>query len=236
MNKKIILIGITCSLVLITGVCYSCSYRSEKSSDMLITELSEDTKVSEKEQYKGTKTTDIAAELTAVPTAAATDSANEEAVTQSLKATVYVHLCGAVKKPGVYQVEEDTRVIDVIELAGGLTKEAAGDYINQALKVADGQKIYVPSTTEVEGQSVEAYSAKETSNDTDTKANEQRININTADAKKLMELPGVGEAKAASIIEYRTANGNFQTIEELMKIPGIKEGLFQKVSSLITVK
>jgi competence protein ComEA len=62
------------------------------------------------------------------------------------------------------------------------------------------------------------------------------ININLAGKEELMNLPGIGEAKAASIIEYRSANGHFQTIEELMKIPGIKEGLFNKVSSYITVK
>ncbi len=148
---------------------------------------------------------------------------------------IYVHLCGAVMNPGVYEVSESSRVFDVIEQAGGLSQEAAGDYINQAQQVKDGQRIYIPTKDEVEGMSPVVELSTDDQNPSST-TDKKLININLADAKELMELPGVGEAKAASIIEYRNANGSFQTIEELMKIPGIKEGLFNKVSSYITVK
>ncbi len=235
MNKKYIMIGLTCILLLITGVCYSCAYQSKNSSDTLITDLSGEGGVSENDLNQADMTIDKITGPTVAPLNITTGTVTKEE-DQKSSTSIYVHLCGAVKKPGVYRVDEGTRVIDVIELAGGLTEEAAGDYINQAFKVADGQKIYVPNAKEVEGQTVEDYSAQEPTMPADAASSEQRININTADAMALMELPGVGEAKAASIIEYRTTNGSFQTIEELMKIPGIKEGLFQKISSLITVK
>ena len=234
MNKKHIMIGITCILLLITGVCYSCAYTSKNSSDVLIADLSSEDVVPENNRISDASTAKKGSVPTFAPEVITADTAGADLPIE--KAMVYIHLCGAVKEPGVYQVEEDTRIIDVIELAGGFTDEAAGDYINQALKVSDGQKIYVPNIKEVEGLSAEAYSIQDTSSPVDNSSSTQLININTADAMKLMELPGVGEAKAASIIEYRTTNGSFQTIEELMKIPGIKEGLFQKVSSLITVK
>jgi competence protein ComEA len=63
-----------------------------------------------------------------------------------------------------------------------------------------------------------------------------RVNINTADETTLMSLPGIGKAKAKSIVEYRNKNGSFKTTEDLMKIPGIKEGLFAKIEDLVTVK
>lgn len=149
---------------------------------------------------------------------------------------LYVHLCGAVEQPDVYKVVPGTRLFEVIELAGGLTKTAAADYINQAMKVEDGQRIYIPTKDEMKELDVtELLEYKQEETDTN-KDLPKLVNINEADSEELMELPGIGQAKAASIIEYRSTKGEFKSIEDLMNIPGIKEGLFHQVEAYIAVK
>ncbi len=153
---------------------------------------------------------------------------------QDMEEGIYVHLCGAVRKPDVYRLKADSRLVELIILAGGLAEDAAGDYINQAMALEDGQRIYIPRKDEVEELTSDQYVVGSVS----TKKAEtgpKLVNINRADAEELMELPGIGEAKAESIIAYRNANGEFTAIEELMKVPGIKEGLYGKLVSFITV-
>lgn len=153
--------------------------------------------------------------------------------TESGKDTVFVYVCGAVNSPGVYQLDSDGRVFEAIGLAGGVTGEAAPEWINQARLVTDGERIYVPSRDEADaygnGAAVpgtEAAGAAEGSG---------KININTAGKDELMELKGIGEAKAESILRYREEHGSFQSIEELMQIEGIKEGVFNKIKDDITI-
>lgn len=154
------------------------------------------------------------------------------------KVCIYVHICGKVKNPDVYQMDKSDRVIDVIMAAGGLTKEAAGDYVNQAQPLTDGQKIYIPSKKEVENQTGEWKQKTQDSNQTQDASNEQGpnlININQATMEQLMTLPGIGEAKAKSILKYREEAGGFQEIEDIMKIEGIKKGVFNNICDLITI-
>ncbi|MDD3404104.1 MAG: helix-hairpin-helix domain-containing protein [Hespellia sp.] len=150
---------------------------------------------------------------------------------------VWVYVCGAVNQPGVYTFEEGVRVYEVLERAGGLTDAAAGTYLNQAQAVADGEQIYVPTQEEVDtgkaagpenGNSQQISGAQ-------GNAGSDKININTASREELMTLTGIGEAKAGSIITYREEQGGFQSIEELMQIEGIKEGVFNKIKDDITV-
>jgi competence protein ComEA len=250
MKKKYYMIGISCIILLIAGICYSCSFRADSADGTLIRELS-----GNKQQQDGLITVpasvsqDINVDRTEMmnqntvdlllpangSTSAKPDNSSASDAEQSENDMIYVHLCGMVRKPGVYQVTVGARVIDVIDLAGGLMEEAAGDYVNQAQQVQDGQRIYIPSLDEVKELPLDTYSAVNPAGQTDTVSSNRLININTADKQELMELPGIGDAKAADIIEYRTTNGSFENVEELMKIPGIKEGLFHKVSSLITV-
>jgi competence protein ComEA len=257
MRKKYVMIGIIGVLLLITGICYSCAYKNEEPTLGLITSLTgndnkksdynqtsednqttkdkqttEDNRIPDNKQISDNRQTSN--DNYSTEKQGTSDSASEGSTL--LTSDIYVHLCGAVMQPGVYQVPEQSRVIDLIEQAGGLAKEAAGDYINQAQQVTDGQRIYIPTKEEVKELSAVTDFLVDESNNEVSSPSKKLININLADTKELMELPGVGEAKAASIIEYRTANGGFQTIEELMKIPGIKEGLFNKVSSFISVK
>lgn len=138
------------------------------------------------------------------------------------EALFFVQISGAVKRPGVYQLSSDARVYEAIELAGGLTDDADGDSLNQALPITDGQMIHVLTTEE--------SSEKE---QTDTENG--KVNINTADEAMLMTLPGIGESKAKSIISYRETKGSFSSIEDIMQITGIKEGVYQKIKDQITV-
>lgn len=143
------------------------------------------------------------------------------------KSYFYVHICGEVKIPGVYKVEEGSRIIDLVRLAGGFTQKASEDFVNQAQVAADGERIYIPSIDETKGS---LNTGKPENGKTDGK-----ININTASKEELMKLSGIGEAKADSIIAYREKNGAFKKTEELKQIEGIKDGLYNKVRDHITI-
>ena len=146
------------------------------------------------------------------------------------EATVFVYVCGAVKFPGVYELKADARVFEAIRSAGGITEEAAPDAVNQARIVADGEQIYVPTAEEAASQET---GVGET---TVTKGTENaKVNINTAGKEELMTLKGIGEAKAEDILKYREEHGGFGSIEELMQINGIKEGVFNKIKDDITI-
>lgn len=143
---------------------------------------------------------------------------------------IIVYVCGAVKVPGVYEMSSAARVYEALTAAGGCTAEASGESLNQAGFLEDGQRIYVPTKEEVaNGQwqiSTSLESAKEAV---------ELVNINTADKDTLMTLPGIGNAKAESILSYRQQHGRFQSIEEIKEIPGIKDSVFQQIKDRITV-
>ena len=145
----------------------------------------------------------------------------------------YVYVCGAVHSPGVYKLSSDARVFEAVELAGGLTEEAAGEYVNQAETVTDGGRIYVPTLEEAQEYGAGVAETGIT-NGTDGKK-QGKININTAGKEELMQLTGIGEAKAQSILDYREEHGKFTSTEELMQIEGIKEGVFNKIKDNITI-
>ncbi len=155
---------------------------------------------------------------------------------------VYVHVCGQVACPGVYLLPAGSRLYEAIEAAGGLSENAAGELLNQAAQIEDGQQIYVPSREEAAqlqagqsvsnmgeaGRNVSAPGMSGTSDD-------GKIDLNRATREQLMTLSGIGEAKADSIIAYREVHGGFRKIEELMEVDGIKEGVFNKVKDQIKV-
>lgn len=144
--------------------------------------------------------------------------------------TVFVYVCGAVVQPGVYELPEGARVYEAIACAGGLREDAAENAVNQAQLLSDGQQILIPTKDEVEQGTVamQSYSREQESAD-------DRVNLNTASKEELMTLSGIGESRADSILAYREANGPFQSIEELMNVDGIKEGIFQKIKDSITI-
>lgn len=160
-----------------------------------------------------------------------------EAVSQSSKYCCYV--CGAVRNPGVYDFPKGTRLNEVIDLAGGFTEDAASAYLNLAQQAEDGEKIYVPTIMELASwypEQTELGVEKEAARSGETAQSEEQININTADIDMLTTLPGIGETKANYIVSYREEHGEFQSIEELKNVEGIKEGVFEKIKNLIAVQ
>lgn len=148
----------------------------------------------------------------------------ETSPTEDMEEVIYVHVCGAVKNPDVYETLVGTRVYEVITMAGGVTEDGMADALNLAELVSDGQRITVPTYAEAEDlQSESGYSSN------------GLVNINEAGEDVLITLPGVGPAKAKSIIAYREENGSFQSIEDIMNITGIKEGLFNKIKDYISI-
>lgn len=154
---------------------------------------------------------------------------------EGLPETLYVHVCGAVNAPGVYELKTDARIYEALEAAGGMTEDAAADWINQAEALSDGERIYVPTQEEAEesAQSVSGRWADPNGNAGGSVSD--KININTAAKEELMTLSGIGASKAESILKYRQEHGNFQNIEDLKKIERIKDGVFNKIKDDITV-
>ena len=145
-----------------------------------------------------------------------------------------VFVCGEVAVPGVYELASDSRIYQAVEAAGGLTEAAAGDYVNQAELVADGQRIYIPSADEVQTGSLEMLDSGGNGAEGQS-ASDGRVNLNTAGKEELMTLTGIGEKKAEAIIQYRDVSGGFGSIEELMQVEGIKEGTFEKIKEDIVI-
>lgn len=152
-----------------------------------------------------------------------------EAIARTEPSFITVHVCGAVVNPGVYQLEDGARVIQAIEVAGGVCAGAMQDYLNLAGLLEDGSKVYVPSAEEVESGYFQ-------DNTYETGDNVLCVNINTATKSELMQLPGIGESKADSIISYRKEHGNFKSIEDIMLINGIKEAVYSQIKNYIKVQ
>lgn len=152
---------------------------------------------------------------------------------------IFVDICGAVTKPGVYRMPPDSRVYEVVEAAGGLLPEAAGNRVNQAQPLSDGQQIYVPTKEEAEkAGAVPAEGAfpEIKAGENSPVSENGKVNLNTADAAALQTLSGIGESKAQAILAYREEHGGFSSIEELMDVPGIKENTFLKIKEKIAVE
>lgn len=157
----------------------------------------------------------------------------EEVQTEQSMA-LYADICGAVQEPGVYKLEEGARIFQLIEQAGGLREDADLTRVNQAEKVTDGMKVRI--YTKEEAASLPQQIWESTAESEQTAPISAKININSADIAQLTQLTGIGEARAADIIAYRTEHGRFLTIEEIMNVSGIKESTFQKIKDQIVVE
>lgn len=144
----------------------------------------------------------------------------ETDIVEETSKTIFVYVCGAVVNEGVYELPEGSRGYEAIEKAGGFTEVAVTTAVNQAALLQDEMTLYVPNYSEY----VE-----------DKEAIDGKVNLNLASKEELMTLPGVGESKADSIISYREEHNGFGSIEEIMEITGIKEGLFNKVKDYIKI-
>lgn len=137
---------------------------------------------------------------------------------------IYVDIKGEVMNPGVYKVEDNTRLFQLISLAGGITGEADSLAFNLSLRLRDEQVVYIPSTEEEYPMITEVIE----------NGIDGLININTASLEQLDTLPGIGPATAQNIIDYREENGDFLSIDDLVEVPGIGEATMNEIREFIT--
>lgn len=145
-------------------------------------------------------------------------------------ACVYVYVCGSVVTPGVYELEQGSRVCDALEAAGGFSEGADENRINLAAGVRDGEMIFFPMEGEEIPDAAAGYAYG-----IEGSAEGGLININTADVTLLCTLPGIGESKAKAIIRYREEHGAFRDITEIRNVSGIGENLYRDIADLICI-
>ena len=153
--------------------------------------------------------------------------------------SVIIHIAGAVKNPGVYQLKSTDRIVDAVKIAGGETEEANLDVINLAALLKDGQKIIVPYKTYSEtGEEINTntYNPTASAYSSSPASTSAKININTANANLLQTLPGIGPVLSERIIEYRNQNGLFGVIDEIKDVSGIGEKKYEGIEDLICVQ
>ena len=177
---------------------------------------------------------------------------------------IKVDIKGYVKKPGVYELDQNSRVIDVINKAGGLLENSNTEYINLSKKIVDEMIIVIYSNNDVEefkktdkeiiyieyecicpdnkndacineNDTVNTNGVKNNKNSTTDSNFNNKISINTATLEQLMTLSGIGESKAKSIIEYRNLNGEFEKLEDIMNVSGIGESAYSNIKDSITL-
>ena len=148
---------------------------------------------------------------------------------------MYVDVDGAVASPGVYRLQDGARVSQAIDAAGGLTAEADVTGLNRASKVTDGQKIYVPTVGEQQAALAAGGAEGGAAAASGTGASSGLVNINTASAAELQTLSGIGPSMAQSIIDERTQNGAFASVDDLMRVSGIGEKKLAKIKDCICV-
>ena len=164
-----------------------------------------------------------------------------------------IDIKGAVKKPGVYNLDSSLTVNDAISMAGGLTKDADTSVINLAKKITDEMVIIVYTKEEVKKSNIIDTVIKvvekecicpniqndgclntDIKDNISNKDNKDLVNINTATIEELQTIDGIGETKAKSIVEYRNKNGNFKNIEDIKNVEGIGEKLYESIKAFIT--
>lgn len=159
---------------------------------------------------------------------------------------IKVYICGHIETPGVYEIKNGSRLVDLVSLAGGATEDACLEAVNLAQILADSQKFYIPSLDEIKNGVPSFFNEWEdiTSNSNNTTstniANSQSfqnkvININFASLSELVQLPGIGNVIAQNIIDYRNKYGQFKSKEELINVKGIGEKKFEKIKDFISV-
>ena len=142
---------------------------------------------------------------------------------------IMVYVSGEVVRPGVYRLDSEHRVADALNAAGGPTADADLDRINLALRLNDEDQVHFPAlgssgtaTGQPAGSSPPSVSSK--------------LDLNTATVEELVSLPGIGDAKAAAIVEYREMNGPFERVDDLVNVSGIGDGILGSIRHLIEVR
>ena len=154
---------------------------------------------------------------------------------QEQQESIFVQVTGAVKTPGVYELPMESRVFEAVQAAGGMTDDAAAESLNQALELTDRQMIVVYTQQEWSTMLEDADTAVTGAENAGQAADDGRVNINTASLDELCTISGIGRSRAESILTSREQHGAFASIEEIMNVSGIKDGLFQKIKDKIKV-
>ncbi len=188
-------------------------------------------------------------------------NAEENKIDQDNQEKIKVHISGAVNNEGIIELNSQSRIADAIEKAGGLKEDACIAPINLAYILEDGMKIHIPSNEEIEQEKnnlqnmqaieentqkyistasgIDVENAQEKNENNSNNQSKQlpttKININTATQTQLETLPGIGPSTALKIINYRTENGKFKTIEQIQEVSGIGENKFNKIKEYICI-
>ncbi|WP_434311154.1 helix-hairpin-helix domain-containing protein [Hominifimenecus sp. rT4P-3] len=149
-----------------------------------------------------------------------------ETKTERDSGSVFIHVCGAVQRPGVYELPAGSRYQDAVQAAGGFAEDADVSFLNLALLLSDGEQLAVPTMEEAKAQrEAQVQSA----------SSDGRIDLNQAGKEELMTLPGIGEVRAEAILSYREVHGAFSSVEDLMEVSGIKGSTFEKIKEKVKV-
>ncbi|MCR5403450.1 MAG: helix-hairpin-helix domain-containing protein [Butyrivibrio sp.] len=227
MQKKLISVTAVLILTLLLSGCDS------RSSSVVLREVEDQPLEELSSEDESSQTSDTVSNKTPQET-------EEDAIVASDSGpkVIAVYVCGAVNSPGVYELDEGSRICDALYAADGFSDEADQNYVNLAAPAADGMKLYIPTESELQkGETASAIDSfdsalGETSGGTSENA---LININTATKDELKSLPGIGDGIAGKIVKYREEKGTFKSCEDIMKVSGIKEKLFSKIKDYITV-
>ncbi len=181
----------------------------------------------------------VYAAINLLPSSSSSGFSVESQETKTEEATetssIFVHVAGEVKNPGIVELASGERVALAIEKAGGATENALLDSINLAKKCEDGEQIVIPSKVQNEDSSQASSSDSAASGSSASSANNGKVNINTADATGLQQISGIGPSKAQKIIAYREQNGKFKSIEDLTNVSGIGEKTLESIRDQICV-
>ena len=157
------------------------------------------------------------------------DNTVSEEISSEVPAKIKIYIAGEVVSPGVYELDENSRIEDAINIAGGLTKDAFLRDVNLACILEDAMKIYIPNKND--NENIEIISG----NTTNTTSTSNGININKADASELESIPGIGPSTAQKIITYRNENGKFSSIDDIKNISGIGDKKFESIKEYLSV-
>ena len=202
------------------------------------------------DQAAGPDDTPPPAALTGTPAASPPGIALAPAAESPTPASIAVYVCGAINKTGVFRLTPGSRVVDAVNVAGGLAKDADDEAINLAQPLTDGMKVDVPKKG---APHVDDYASVDSRGGAPSSSHHssrhrgsgrsgshklqpgQTLNINMASEAELMQLPGVGPGLARRIVEYREANGPFATPDDLQNVSGVGPSKFAKMEEFIRV-
>jgi competence protein ComEA len=142
--------------------------------------------------------------------------------------SIIVHIAGAVLKPGLLKIPATFRLGDAIEKAGGAVEQADLNHLNLAIILEDGARYYIPTLEE----SIQQVTSTKVPNPVEN----GKLDLNSAQLTDLTDLPQIGESRAKAILEYREKQGRFHSTDEIMKVPGIGEGIYAVIRDQITVR